>query len=75
MGTRITIYLGSDQKGQLERAALERNSSEAVLLREALEQETRASRRQVPYLGIIDGDPYLSSHTDDVLKSIMGRTG
>ena len=53
---KTTIYLPESMKRSLERAAIDRGVSEAVVIRESLERSLNGVRPK-PRFGFIEGDP------------------
>lgn len=74
---KTTVYLPDPVKERLARAAARRHTSEAELIREAIDRllrEEPPARR--PRLGVLDsGDPGLAERTDEVLAEGFGRDG
>lgn len=72
---KTTLYLPDSLKERLERAARDRNVSEAELIRAALDQYTRAEARPRPRLPLFEsiGDPELAARVDEALADGFGR--
>jgi Arc/MetJ-type ribon-helix-helix transcriptional regulator len=74
---KTTVYLPEQVKHGLARAAVRRRTSEAELIREAIDRmltEEPPVRR--PRLGIVDsGDPTFAERADDILAKGFGRDG
>jgi hypothetical protein len=74
--TRTTVYLSEDAKRRLSLAARRRRSSEAELIRHAVDmllaEEPERPRPSPPALDI---DPLLADHVDEHLSAGFGRDG
>jgi hypothetical protein len=74
---KTTVYLPDQTKHRLSRAALRRRTSEAELIREAIDRllgDEPPPRR--PRLGIVDsGDPAFAERIDEILAEGFGRDG
>lgn len=74
---KTTVYLEDRTKHLLARVATRRRTSEAELIREAINQLLSAEpplRR--PRLGVLDsGDPTFAERADEVLATGFGRDG
>lgn len=74
---KTTVYLTDQTKHRLAQAAARRQTTEAQLIREAVERLLRdepAARR--PRLGLFDtGDPGLAERVDEALAEGFGRDG
>jgi plasmid stability protein len=71
---KTTLYLPEDLKDEIKRAAAEKGSSEAELIRETLRSGLAGRTRPKPQTGIFDsGDPYLAEKVDELLKG-FGNT-
>lgn len=72
---KTTLYLPDSLKARLERAARERNVSEADLVRAALDEYTRTAARPRPKLPLFEsvGDPDLAERADEILAEGFGR--
>jgi predicted transcriptional regulator len=67
---KTTVYLPEDLKRRLEALARTRETSEAALIREAVEQLVAQSR---PRLGLFrSGDPTLAERVDEELAKGFG---
>ncbi|REJ83126.1 MAG: ribbon-helix-helix protein, CopG family [Acidobacteria bacterium] len=67
---KTTLYLPDDLKAALERLAAERGSSEATIVREALQRllaERQRPRPRVPLTGRGLGDASIAERTDELL--------
>jgi hypothetical protein len=66
---KTTVYLTTEQKRALERAARAEGRSEADLIREGIESVTAAHSVQEPTLPLFaSGDPDLASRTAEMLE-------
>jgi hypothetical protein len=74
--TRTTVYLSEDAKRRLSLAARRRRSSEAELIRHAVDmllaEEPERPRPSPPALDI---DPLIADHVDEHLSAGFGRDG
>ena len=72
---KTTVYLPDALKERLERAARDRDVSEAELIREAIDTFTRTEARPRPVLPLFEsiGDPDLAERVDEVLAQGFGR--
>jgi Arc/MetJ-type ribon-helix-helix transcriptional regulator len=74
---KTTVYLPEPVKHGLARAAVRRRTSEAELIREAIDRlltEEPPVRR--PRLGIVDsGDPAFAERADEILAKGFGQDG
>jgi hypothetical protein len=69
---KTTVYLPEDLKRRLELLARERETSEAALIREAVERLV-ASGQPKPRLGFLSsGDPTLAERVDEELAKGYG---
>ena len=70
---RTTVYLPDDLKVALERAAAERGTSEAEVVRSALIAATAGALHPAPRLPLFDsGNPTLAERVDDELAAGFG---
>lgn len=75
---KTTVYLPDQVKHRLARAADRRHTSEAELIREAIDRLLREDEPapRAPRLGIIDsGDSTFAERADEVLADGFGRDG
>lgn len=74
---KTTVYLEDRTKARLTLAATRRHTSEAELIREAIERMLGSEPlMQRPQLGILDtGDPTFAERADERLAADMGRDG
>lgn len=72
---KTTVYLPDGLKARLERAARQAQTSEAAVIREAIDSYTRATVAPAPRLPLFErlGDPNLADRVDDVLTAGFGR--
>jgi hypothetical protein len=71
---KTTVYLTSDQKDALARAARAEGRSEADLIREGVEIVTARHRVAEPTLPLFDsGQPDLADRTDELLRGFGER--
>lgn len=72
---KTTLYLPDSLKSRLERAARDRNMSEAEVVRAALDAYTRTEARPRPRLPLFEsvGDPELAERVDEALADGFGR--
>lgn len=72
---KTTLYLPDALKARLERAARDRDLSEAEIVRAALDAYTRTTATPRPTLPLFDavGDPDLAERVDEVLAEGFGR--
>jgi hypothetical protein len=72
---KTTIYLPDALKARVERAARQRNVSEAALIRAAIDQFTRTSARPRPTAPLFEriGDADLAERVDELLAEGFGR--
>ena len=71
MTVKTTIYLPDELKRDIERAARDRNCSEAEVIRAAIAREVSGgavSERPLPRFGLFRGGPGMSEETDELLK-------
>ncbi len=70
MTVKTTIYLPDDLKRDIERAARERNCSEAEVIRTAVARDVRGSVESevpLPRFGLFRGGPGMSEEADELL--------
>jgi hypothetical protein len=74
---KTTVYLPDQTKHGLARAAVRRRTSEAELIREAIDVLLRDEPPlRLPRLGIVDsGDPTFAGRVDEILAEGFGRDG
>lgn len=71
---RTTVYLTTDQKRALERAARAKGRSEAELIREGVDVVTAAHRVQEPAVPLFrSGKPDLATRADEMLDGFGER--
>jgi hypothetical protein len=72
---KTTVYLPDALKARPERAAREAKTSEAAVIREAIDSYTRGSACPAPTLPLFEriGDPDLADRVDEVLAEGFGR--
>ena len=72
---KTTVYLPEALKERVERAARDRNVSEAELIRAAIDDYTRTSARPRPKLPLFEsiGDADLAGRVDEILEEGFGR--
>lgn len=71
---RTTVYLPDDLKARLERVARERSTSEADVIREAIERFTEGEARPRPRLPLFtSGKPDLAETVDEALAGFGER--
>lgn len=72
---KTTVYLPAELKARVERAAAAQGTSEAEVIRSALEQFTAPIEHPRPRLPLFDtlGDPCLSERVDEALAAGFGR--
>jgi hypothetical protein len=73
---KTTLYIPEALKVRLERAARDRNVSEAAIVGVALDAYTREQAPPRPALPLCDsvGDPDLAERVDEILAAGFGRT-
>jgi len=73
---KTTLYIPEALKARLERAARDRNVSEAAIVRAALDAYTREEAPPRPTLPLLDsvGEPDLAERVDEILAAGFGRT-
>jgi hypothetical protein len=74
---KTTVYLEESTKDRLAMAAARRHTSEADLIREAIDRLLKKEPPvRPPRLGIFDsGDVTLAERTDELLDEGLGRDG
>lgn len=71
---KTTVYLPDDLKRAVERMAAASHTSEAEVIREAIEALARTSDRPRPQGGLFaSGDPTLSARTEEALAGFGER--
>jgi hypothetical protein len=72
---KTTVYLTDSLKARLERAAREAKTSEAAVIRDAIDSYTRGTVRPAPTLPLFEriGGADLADRVDDVLAEGFGR--
>ena len=72
---KTTVYLPEELKARVERAAAAQGTSEAEVIRSAIEQFTAPVKHPRPRLPLFDtlGDPGLSERVDEALAEGFGR--
>jgi Arc/MetJ-type ribon-helix-helix transcriptional regulator len=71
---RTTVYLPDELKAALERAAAAQGTSEAEVIRSAVEAATSTHAHPSPRIPLFDsGDPTLAERVDDELARGFGE--
>ena len=66
---KTTVYLPEDLKKALRRVALETGTSEAALIRQAIEAATREAQAPRPQLPLFNsGQRHLAERVDELLR-------
>jgi hypothetical protein len=71
---KTTVYLPDALKARLERVAGEKHTSEAEIIREAIDRFTAEREVPPPTVPLFDsGDPGFVENVDDILAQGFGR--